>query len=115
MQAKIDGATVVAPPLDLSPELQGGYYVAPTILTQVLICPHVIASLRHRAIATLRHHVIPTQVPVESAAWTEEIFGPVLSVVAFESEAEALACRGAWALLWADFDARHSQTIFSGP
>ena len=51
----------------------------------------VIASLRHRAIATLRHHVIPTQVPVESAAWTEEIFGPVTSVTTFKDEAEAIA------------------------
>ena len=43
--------------------LEGGYYVQPTILTDV---------------------------PVESAAWREEIFGPVLCIRTFETEEEAI-------------------------
>ena len=44
--------------------LDGGYYVSPTILVDV---------------------------PLESAAWREEIFGPVLCVRTFASEEEAIA------------------------
>jgi betaine-aldehyde dehydrogenase len=43
--------------------LEGGYYVQPTILSDV---------------------------PLESAAWREEIFGPVLCIRTFETEAEAI-------------------------
>ena len=65
-RAQADGATLVAggvrPPLDDG--LADGYFVAPTLLTDV---------------------------PLESGAWREEIFGPVLSVNTFETEAEAIA------------------------
>lgn len=44
--------------------LQEGYYIEPTVLTDV---------------------------PLESAAWTEEIFGPVVCVRPFATEAEAIA------------------------
>jgi len=48
--------------------LEGGYYVAPTILSDV---------------------------PLSSAAWQEEIFGPVLSIVPFDTEAEAVSLANA--------------------
>lgn len=73
-RAQADGATIrcggVAPPDGLGTSgvdgarLDGGYYVQPTILSEV---------------------------PLSSAAWKEEIFGPVLCVSTFETEDEAVA------------------------
>ena len=73
-RAQADGATLLcggaAPPDELHSAssdraaLGGGYYVRPTILSDV---------------------------PLGSAAWKEEIFGPVLCVRTFESEDEGIA------------------------
>lgn len=64
----VDGCTLraggAAKPIEtLEGELANGYFVQPTILTDV---------------------------PLESAAWKEEIFGPVLSVRSFSTEDEAV-------------------------
>jgi len=70
-QAQADGSTLLCGGGDgkggggsIPDELAGGYYVQPTILTDV---------------------------PLASAAWREEIFGPVLCVQTFETEADAVA------------------------
>lgn len=60
-----DGAAVLcggSEPLTL-PGLEGGYFAAPTVLADV---------------------------PATSAAWTDELFGPVLALRAFDTEAEAV-------------------------
>ncbi|KAG8465168.1 hypothetical protein KFE25_012531 [Diacronema lutheri] len=58
------GATVIAGGEPVSvPGLEGGFYVAPTLLADV---------------------------PSDCAAWTDEIFGPVLAIRAFETEEEAV-------------------------
>ena len=57
-----------AQPLSLGEELEGGYYVPPTILADVAL---------------------------DSDAWLEEIFGPVLSVAKFSTEDEAVALANA--------------------
>jgi len=62
-KAKEQGCTVHQPRLNLPAECQGGYFLPPTVLTDV---------------------------PLDAAAWKEEIFGPVLSVRSFETEAEAV-------------------------
>jgi len=62
--AESEGCKVRAPALDIPEELQGGYYVAPTLLTGV---------------------------HTSSVAWREEFFGPVLAVTAFATEEEAIA------------------------
>eukprot|EP00035_Acanthoeca_spectabilis_P029783 m.6399 g.6399 ORF g.6399 m.6399 type:complete len:538 (+) comp3830_c0_seq1:2-1615(+) len=65
--AEAEGCTVAAggsSDPDVGTECQGGYYVQPTVLTDV---------------------------PITSSAWTDEIFGPVLSVRQFGSENEAVA------------------------
>jgi len=54
------------PPEDLSPDLAGGYYIAPTVL-------EVEPSNRL------------------NPAWVEEIFAPVLTVMRFDDEAQAVA------------------------
>jgi len=63
-QAQAQGCTVSAPSLELPDSLQGGYYVAPTVLSSV---------------------------PEEASAWRDEIFGPVLAVRTFRTEEEAVA------------------------
>jgi betaine-aldehyde dehydrogenase len=69
-QARADGCTVLhgaeSPEFtsDDAQELAGGYFVEPTILADV---------------------------PLNSSCWKEEIFGPVLAVRTFSSEAEAVA------------------------
>jgi len=63
-QAEAEGCVAHAPALDLPPELQGGYFMAPTVLTKV---------------------------PESSIAWREELFGPILSIRSFSTEAEAIA------------------------
>ena len=66
-RAADQGATVISPPASLAclkdGALDGGYYVPPTILTNV---------------------------PLDSDAWVEEIFGPVLCVSSFTTEQEAV-------------------------
>jgi len=63
--ARIDGARVLCGGGTLSvPGCEGGWYVAPTILAEV---------------------------PFDSAAWCEEIFGPVLALATFGTEREAVA------------------------
>eukprot|EP00930_Biecheleria_cincta_P004009 TRINITY_DN104909_c0_g1_i1.p1 TRINITY_DN104909_c0_g1~~TRINITY_DN104909_c0_g1_i1.p1 ORF type:complete len:568 (+),score=116.78 TRINITY_DN104909_c0_g1_i1:56-1705(+) len=62
-KAKAQGCTVTMAPLQIPEHLSGGYYVAPAVLSNV---------------------------PVDSAAWTDEIFGPVLAVRTFSSEEEAV-------------------------
>ena len=62
------GATVLAPPLEVTAGLEGGYYVPPTIIADVAL---------------------------DSAAWVEEIFGPVLCVAKFSTEEEAVALANA--------------------
>ena len=57
------GATKISPLLSVGDELKDGYYVPPTILTNV---------------------------PLDSDAWLNEIFGPVLCVSKFTTEEEAL-------------------------
>jgi len=61
-----DGATLACGGrvAEVADELFGGFYVEPTILTDV---------------------------PPTSALWREEVFGPVLSIATFETEAEAVA------------------------
>jgi len=68
--AEAQGATVHrgAQPLSLGEDLEGGYYVPPTILADVAL---------------------------DSDAWLEEIFGPVLSVAKFSTEDEAVALANA--------------------
>jgi len=63
-RAEAEGATVHRAALDLPAELQSGYFTPPTVLTGV---------------------------GERSSAWTDEIFGPVLSVRTFETEEEAVA------------------------
>ncbi|WP_282695359.1 aldehyde dehydrogenase family protein [Streptomyces sp. CC208A] len=65
-EAAARGARVVLPPgaVSVRHDLDGGFYVHPVVLDGV---------------------------PADSRAWREEIFAPVLSAVAFETEAEALA------------------------
>jgi len=63
-QASADGCTVHALPLDLPGDLQGGSYVAPTIVTDV---------------------------PESAEIWHEEVFGPVLTIRSFTTEEEAVA------------------------
>jgi len=62
-QAEAQGCTVTAPALELPDGLKSGYYVSPTLLSNV---------------------------PMDSAAWREEIFGPVLAVRTFQTEEEAI-------------------------
>eukprot|EP00668_Euglena_longa_P035821 GGOE01046030.1.p1 GENE.GGOE01046030.1~~GGOE01046030.1.p1 ORF type:complete len:521 (-),score=94.11 GGOE01046030.1:211-1773(-) len=67
--AKAAGCTVIQPAtMPIRSELHGGYFVPPTILLDV---------------------------PPTCEAWTEEIFGPVLSVRLFDTEAEAIAIANA--------------------
>lgn len=78
-QAKAEGLTVVAGGTRLREE-SGGYFVAPTIFDEV---------------------------PKDAAVACEEIFGPVLAVVPFDTEEEAIAiandtCYGLAASLWSD-------------
>jgi betaine-aldehyde dehydrogenase len=61
-QARMDGATVVTGG-GIPAHLQVGYYVEPTVLADV---------------------------PLDSAAWVEEIFGPVVCVRRFQTEADAV-------------------------
>jgi len=63
-RARADGCTAHAPELALPGRLSGGFFVPPTILTDV---------------------------PLESQAWREEFFGPVLCVRSFSTEEEAVA------------------------
>jgi len=63
-QASAEGCVVHAPELDLPEGLSGGYFMAPTVLTEV---------------------------PESSAAWREEIFAPVLAIRSFTTEDEAVA------------------------
>mmetsp|Transcript_14593 Transcript_14593/g.37780 ORF Transcript_14593/g.37780 Transcript_14593/m.37780 type:complete len:407 (-) Transcript_14593:262-1482(-) len=67
-QAQADGSELLcgggSVPSTLPAELRSGYYVPPTVLVDV---------------------------PLQSAAWQEELFGPVLCVQTFETEAEAVA------------------------
>jgi len=58
------GGVAHAPELDLAEDLDGGFYVPPTILTGLT---------------------------TEARAWRDEIFGPVLAVRSFETEEEAVA------------------------
>ena len=67
-QARAEGATVLAPPVNVATELEGGYYVPPTIIADVKL---------------------------DSDAWVEEIFGPVLCVAKFSTEEEAVALANA--------------------
>lgn len=62
-QAEADGAKNHALPLQLSTELQQGYYVPPTVLSNL---------------------------PYNSTAWKEEIFGPVLAIRSFSTDEEAV-------------------------
>merc|ERR1712232_1307802 len=62
-KAAYDGCIVHAPALRLSDTLRSGFFVPPTILTEV---------------------------PEDSAAWREEIFGPVLAIRTFRTEDEAV-------------------------
>jgi betaine-aldehyde dehydrogenase len=61
--AAAEGCTLHSAPLNLSANLDGGFYVPPTVLSNV---------------------------PVDSSAWRDEIFGPVLAVRSFETEEEAI-------------------------
>jgi acyl-CoA reductase-like NAD-dependent aldehyde dehydrogenase len=65
-EAAKGGAEVILPPgrSDVRHELDGGFFVHPAVLDGV---------------------------PFESRAWRTEIFGPVLSVASFDTDAEALA------------------------
>ncbi|MFE5913269.1 aldehyde dehydrogenase family protein [Streptomyces wedmorensis] len=65
-EAAAKGARVVLPPdaTGVRHDLDGGFHVHPVILDEA---------------------------PSDSRAWREEIFGPVLSVAAFDTDAEALA------------------------
>eukprot|EP00928_Gymnodinium_smaydae_P031458 TRINITY_DN23078_c0_g1_i1.p1 TRINITY_DN23078_c0_g1~~TRINITY_DN23078_c0_g1_i1.p1 ORF type:complete len:567 (+),score=103.27 TRINITY_DN23078_c0_g1_i1:51-1703(+) len=63
-QAGEDGCTVHLSELFIAEDLKSGFYVPPAILTDV---------------------------PVESRAWRNEIFGPVLAIRSFSTEAEAVA------------------------
>jgi betaine-aldehyde dehydrogenase len=71
-KAAAQGATVTSPPTALAHlrggALGGGFYVPPTVLTDV---------------------------PLDSDAWVEEIFGPVLCVSKFTTEDEAVAMANA--------------------
>lgn len=62
-QAKADGGEIHSLDLQIPTDLAQGYYVPPTVLSNV---------------------------PVESAAWKQEIFGPVLAIRSFRSEEEAV-------------------------
>eukprot|EP01062_Namystynia_karyoxenos_P081340 TRINITY_DN891_c2_g1_i1.p1 TRINITY_DN891_c2_g1~~TRINITY_DN891_c2_g1_i1.p1 ORF type:complete len:541 (+),score=192.66 TRINITY_DN891_c2_g1_i1:1-1623(+) len=62
-KAKAEGCELHAPELQLPAELQGGYYIAPHVLTSVA---------------------------ADSSPWREEIFGPVMSVRSFTTEDEAV-------------------------
>eukprot|EP00445_Apocalathium_hangoei_P000102 CAMPEP_0203839358 /NCGR_PEP_ID=MMETSP0359-20131031/127_1 /ASSEMBLY_ACC=CAM_ASM_000338 /TAXON_ID=268821 /ORGANISM="Scrippsiella Hangoei, Strain SHTV-5" /LENGTH=552 /DNA_ID=CAMNT_0050753379 /DNA_START=30 /DNA_END=1688 /DNA_ORIENTATION=- len=62
-RAAADGCTVHSHKVHLPSELQGGFYLSPTVLSNV---------------------------PLQSSAWREEIFGPVLAVRTFDSEEEAI-------------------------
>ncbi len=78
-QAKADGLTPVTGGMRLREE-SGGYFVAPTIFDEV---------------------------PKEAAVAREEIFGPVLAVIPFDTEEEAIAiandtCYGLAASLWSE-------------
>jgi len=78
--AKADGCSVESCSPELSEGIAGGYYIPPTMLTNV---------------------------NVDSNAWTEEIFGPVLAVRSFTTEEEAvsLANKTAYGLANAVFTA----------
>jgi len=62
--AKTDGCSVESCSPSLSDNISGGYYIPPTMLTNV---------------------------NTESNAWVEEIFGPVLAVRSFTTEEEAIS------------------------
>ncbi|CAG2164007.1 unnamed protein product [Oppiella nova] len=61
--ARKDGATVTSQPMNLSPDLQTGYYVSPTVITDV---------------------------PDSSVCMKDEIFGPVVCVVPFDTQQEVI-------------------------
>jgi betaine-aldehyde dehydrogenase len=61
--ARAEGYSVHSSPVSLDSSLSGGFYVPPTIITDM---------------------------PEDSSVWREEIFGPVLSVKTFKTEDEAL-------------------------
>lgn len=65
-RARSEGATLVAGggvPDNLPPSCEGGWYVEPTVFTDV---------------------------PTDSSLWRDEVFGPVLAINTFSSEAEAV-------------------------
>ncbi|CAK9096591.1 unnamed protein product [Durusdinium trenchii] len=62
-QAEADGGKIHSVPLELPKELQQGYYVPPTVLSNLA---------------------------ESSAAWKQEIFGPVLAIRSFRTEEEAI-------------------------
>src|SRR6185437_8387374 len=61
--ARKDGATVTCQPMNLSPDLQKGYYVSPTVITDV---------------------------PDSSVCMRDAIFGPVVCVVPFDTQQEVI-------------------------
>lgn len=67
-QARTEGATVLSPPVTVPTELEDGYYVPPMIISDLKL---------------------------DSDAWVEEIFGPVLCVAKFSTEEEAVALANA--------------------
>ncbi|CAK9096858.1 Betaine aldehyde dehydrogenase 1 (OsBADH1) [Durusdinium trenchii] len=68
-QAEADGGKIHSVPLELPKELQQGYYVPPTVLSNL---PG------------------PERGAESSAAWKQEIFGPVLAIRSFRTEEEAI-------------------------
>lgn len=90
----MQGATVLCggePFVPADPQLRGGYYMSPCVLGKTAALPPAMGCvLAQRSYILPIFSFLAADCTDDMTCVKEEIFGPVMSVLSFESEDEAL-------------------------